>query len=63
MEDFRANPIKEMDGIKLLEVIDYKNDETGLLNQMLKPFFLVTVLGMFKTMGTEPKIKLYLFRG
>ncbi|MGF0040434.1 phospho-sugar mutase [Peptoniphilaceae bacterium SGI.131] len=62
MEDFRANPIKEMDGIKLLEVIDYKNDETGLpKSNVLKYIFDDGSWYVLRPSGTEPKIKLYIY--
>ncbi len=62
MEDFRANPIEEIKGIKLKETIDYFYDETGNSKSNVLKYYLED--GSWYTIrpsGTEPKIKLYIY--
>lgn len=62
MEDFRANPIKEINGHSLEKVIDYKNDETGLpKSNVLKYLLSDGSWYVLRPSGTEPKIKLYIY--
>ncbi|WP_282925901.1 phospho-sugar mutase [Helcococcus kunzii] len=62
MEDFRNNPIKEINGHKLVEVIDYANDETGLPKSNVMKYILDDGSWyVLRPSGTEPKIKLYIY--
>lgn len=62
MKEFRANPIKEIGGHKLVEVIDYQNDETGLpKSDVLKYILSDGSWYVLRPSGTEPKIKLYIY--
>lgn len=62
MEDFRHNPIKEINGHTLKEVIDYQNDETGLpKSNVLKYLLSDGSWYVLRPSGTEPKIKLYIY--
>lgn len=62
MEEFRVNPIKEIGGHELVEIIDYKNDETGLpKSNVLKYKFSDGSWYVVRPSGTEPKIKLYIY--
>ena len=62
MEDYRLNPIQEIGDIKLVEVIDYQNDETGLRkSNVLKYVYDDGSWYVVRPSGTEPKIKLYIY--
>ena len=62
MEDFRNNPIEEINGHKLVEVIDYENDDTGLPKSNVLKFLLDDGSWyVLRPSGTEPKIKLYIY--
>lgn len=62
MEDYRANPIKEIGDIKLTQVVDYQNDETGLRkSNVLKYVYDDGSWYVVRPSGTEPKIKLYIY--
>lgn len=62
MEEFRGNPIKEMEGMKLEKVIDYEKDETGLSkSNVLKYYYDDGSWFALRPSGTEPKIKLYIY--
>lgn len=62
MEEFRANPIKEINGKELIEITDYQNDETGLpMSNVLKYKFNDGSWYVLRPSGTEPKIKLYIY--
>lgn len=62
MKEFRANPIQEIHGHKLVEVIDYKNDETGLPKSDVLEYKLDDGSWyVLRPSGTEPKIKLYIY--
>ena len=62
MDYFRKNSIQEIGSMKLEEVIDYENDDTGIgksnvLQYMLDDGSWYTV----RPSGTEPKIKVYIY--
>ena len=62
MEDYRANPLKEIGNIKLDKIIDYQNDETGLpKSNVLKYIYDDGSWFVVRPSGTEPKIKLYIY--
>lgn len=62
MEEYRHNPIKEIESIKLEKVIDYQNDETGLRkSNVLKYIYDDGSWYVVRPSGTEPKIKLYIY--
>lgn len=62
MDDYRANPIKEINGKELVEVIDYQNDNTGLpKSNVLKYILSDGSWYVVRPSGTEPKIKLYIY--
>lgn len=62
MEDFRTNPINEIAGQNLVEIIDYENNETGLpKSNVLKYKFSDGSWYVVRPSGTEPKIKLYIY--
>lgn len=62
MEEFRKEPIKEINGKTLEEVIDYKFDETGLSkSNVLKYSLSDGSWYVLRPSGTEPKIKLYIY--
>ncbi len=62
MEDFRKNPLEEIEGLKLSKTIDYLYDETGNSKSNVLKYYLED--GSWYTVrpsGTEPKIKLYIY--
>lgn len=62
MEDFRNNPIEEINGYKLERTIDYDFDNTGLpKSNVLKYIFEDGSWYVLRPSGTEPKIKLYIY--
>lgn len=62
MEHFRKDPIKEIGGHELKEVIDYQFDETGLpKSNVLKYILSDGSWYVLRPSGTEPKIKLYIY--
>ena len=62
MDDYRSNPIKEINGKQLVEVIDYQNDNTGLpKSNVLKYILSDGSWYVVRPSGTEPKIKLYIY--
>lgn len=62
MEEFRKNPLEEIAGMKLDEVIDYENDETGLpKSNVLRYFYDDGSWYAIRPSGTEPKIKVYMY--
>ena len=62
MEEFRANPIEEINGVKLESITDYLNDETGLEKQNCLGYKLEDGSWyILRPSGTEPKIKLYIY--
>lgn len=62
MKEFRKDPIKEIGGHNLVEVIDYQNDETGLpKSDVLKYILSDGSWYVLRPSGTEPKIKLYIY--
>ncbi|WP_297378170.1 phospho-sugar mutase [uncultured Helcococcus sp.] len=62
MEEFRVNPIEEINGIKLESITDYLNDETGLEKQNCLGYKLEDGSWyILRPSGTEPKIKLYIY--
>lgn len=60
MEALRKSPPKEIDGDKIIEVIDYLKDDTGLPKSNVL-LFRVEDKSKFviRPSGTEPKIKIY----
>ncbi len=62
MKEFRENPIKEIGGHELVEVIDYQNDKTGLPKSDVMKYILSDGSWyVLRPSGTEPKIKLYIY--
>lgn len=62
MEEFRRNPIQELNGIKLVKIIDFQNDETGNpKSNVLKYYYEDGSWFALRPSGTEPKIKLYIY--
>ncbi len=62
MEDYRNNPLKEIGDIKLVEIIDYQNDDTGLpVSNVLEYRYDDGSWFSVRPSGTEPKIKLYIY--
>lgn len=62
MKEFRSNPIKEIGGHELIQVIDYQNDKTGLpKSDVLKYILSDGSWYVLRPSGTEPKIKLYIY--
>lgn len=62
MEEFRKNPIRDLNGIKLTKTIDYQNDETGNpKSNVLKYYYEDGSWFALRPSGTEPKIKLYIY--
>ena len=60
MTEVRTNPIKEFNGDKVVKVIDYQNDDTGLpKSNVLKCYFGDGSWVTLRPSGTEPKIKIY----
>ena len=60
MTEVRTNPIKEFNGDKVVKVIDYQNDDTGLpKSNVLKYYFGDDSWVTLRPSGTEPKIKIY----
>lgn len=62
MEEYRKNPIKKIGNLDLVEVVDYKFDETGLpKSNVLKYTYCDGSWYVVRPSGTEPKIKLYIY--
>ena len=62
MEAFRAEPLKNIDGMKLERTIDYLVDETGnAKSNVLKYYLDDGSWYAVRPSGTEPKIKLYIY--
>ena len=60
MTEVRTNPIKEFNGDKVVKVVDYQNDDTGLpKSNVLKYYFGDDSWVTLRPSGTEPKIKIY----
>lgn len=60
MEYVRNNPLKELNGLKVEKIVDYKFDETGIpKSNVLKFYFNEGSWLALRPSGTEPKIKLY----
>lgn len=61
MDSIRNNPIKEVSNLKVKNIIDYQNDDTGLAkSNVLKYYLEDDSWFVLRPSGTEPKIKLYL---
>lgn len=62
MENFRHDPLEEIGDMKLVKVVDYENDETGLpKSNVLKYYYDDKSWFALRPSGTEPKIKLYIY--
>ena len=62
MEAFRAEPLKNIDGMKLERTIDYLVDETwNAKSNVLKYYLDDGSWYAVRPSGTEPKIKLYIY--
>ena len=62
MEEFRANPVQEIEDLVLVESIDYQKDDTGLAkSNVLKYRYNDKSWFAIRPSGTEPKIKLYIY--
>lgn len=60
MTEVRTNPIEEINGDKVVKVVDYQNDDTGLpKSNVLKYYFDDNSWVTLRPSGTEPKIKIY----
>lgn len=60
MDQVRNNPIKELAGLKVKNIVDYKFDDTGLpKSNVIKIYFEEDSWLALRPSGTEPKIKLY----
>ena len=61
MDTIRNNPIEEVIGLKVKNIVDYLNDDTGLSkSNVLKYYLEDDSWFVLRPSGTEPKIKLYL---
>ena len=61
MTQVRNNPITEVDGLKVENIIDYQNDDTGLpKSNVLKYYLEDDSWFAIRPSGTEPKIKIYI---
>lgn len=61
MTQVRNNPIAEVDGLKVENIIDYENDDTGLpKSNVLKYYLEDDSWFAIRPSGTEPKIKIYI---
>lgn len=62
MDSFRENPITAIGNMKLINTIDYLNDETGNpKSNVLKYIFDDGSWYAVRPSGTEPKIKIYIY--
>lgn len=60
MDFVRKNPLKELAGLEVKNIVDYLNDDTGLSkSNVLKYYFTEDSWFALRPSGTEPKIKLY----
>lgn len=61
MTQIRENPYEEVVGLKVKNIIDYQNDDTGLpKSNVLKYYLEDDSWFAIRPSGTEPKIKLYI---
>lgn len=61
MTQVRNNPLKEVCGLKVKNIIDYQNDDTGLSKSNVLKYYLEDDSWFaLRPSGTEPKIKLYI---
>lgn len=61
MTQVRNNPITEVDGLKVKNIVDYQNDDTGLpKSNVLKYYLEDDSWFAIRPSGTEPKIKIYI---
>lgn len=62
MDDFRNNPVEKVNGIDLVKLVDYQNDNTGLeKSNVLQYIYADKSWFVLRPSGTEPKIKLYMY--
>lgn len=62
MEEFRKEPIKSIEDMKLIKTIDYLSDNTGnSKSNVLKYYLDDGSWYAIRPSGTEPKIKLYIY--
>lgn len=61
MDHVRKNPLKELAGLNVKNIVDYLNDDTGLSkSNVLKYYFEDDSWFALRPSGTEPKIKFYI---
>lgn len=62
MDDLRANPIQEIQELKVDEVVDYKQDSSSIGKSNVLEYHLSDGSRFYvRPSGTEPKIKLYIY--
>lgn len=61
MDHVRNNPLDEMAGQKVVKIVDYENDYTGIPKSNVLKYYLESKSWFaLRPSGTEPKIKLYI---
>lgn len=62
IKNLRINPMKELNGSKLVEKIDYLNDDTDLeKTDVIKYIYEDGTWFVVRPSGTEPKLKVYIY--